>query len=419
MHGIGSDTRDMHDIELTLADVIRILYRRKLFLIALTLIFGACVTGWLLTLQPSYQSSSAVAVEDIGNRSGDLIGTVPVDALREIAEAPSTKRLVFEEAKRRQWLAEDAPFVQVLEVLSSQVRDVASGSRGAPGTPIQVLVLSAQMLDAKSSEELANVWAETLLTQVNSMYSKQTQDIIKAAAVYQETAEQRADLADMQLTSMTLRSLYESPEAVVSGLEEQLSALLQRALTVEAEIRDLQDERDVLVPRVSVQTVDGDWFGNVLTDTYLKAPDTVSSLLASLSSPTAQVARLLLWTLEEEEALQGYEFTSGLNAKKKELARVQGQLEGSGAVACGFGGHEAQAGCPGGRPEGYAADSRAQQGDHRRRSVAGASFGTCGGEARRAGVALRGTQSGPVGTRHRGGQPGCADSRVRSPVARD
>lgn len=318
------DQEYMRDIDLTLGDVIRILYRRKWVLIALTVCIGVLAAAYLLMQHPTYRASGAIAVDSFGSDEGDyLIQPIRSEVLQEIAGSMRMKREVYELAAQEGALMPEQGLQSFVNTLSLKILEVENRAN----EQIPVLTLSAEMPDMKKSEQLANLWARHTLETVNALYETQLRSLEKVTGRARQRALENLRLAETLLTSATVQAALKTETPRLEALLEVHKKLVQTIRSSQNAVDLLQAKLAYLEERMAARSWQGRWYGEALTDALLNDPPAAQRILDAATTATRPIAELVTFAVKEEQALKRHRFDSGLAEKTKELARLQGELQ--------------------------------------------------------------------------------------------
>lgn len=315
--------------------VIRILHKYRVRLLIFALAIGALTAVITLFIPNKYSATAAISIQRPEVPITGEVSPLQVEALRSLTESTRVKRELFDRLRGQGRLEERVDFRSFQRMLSTQVQHAAGRER----TLLPLVKLTATTSDQALSMEIANQWAEVVLSETSKIYQSGVDQLSTfTEAMYDQVSKSLLESED-RFAEIKLEANLDGNKLALGHNQKVYSRLLERVLELEELAVTSGALSSQIATRLAEQEVDGVWIGEV----FPREGDPEGGIsLPAGTSLTERILETIRNLARNEEALAEFEKTSQIESKQArarvlklqidqisgEILQARGQLSG-------------------------------------------------------------------------------------------
>lgn len=315
--------------------ILQILYQNRFRLLVVSLAVAIAVGAVSLLFSNQYSSTAAISIQRPEVPITGEVSPLQVEALRSLTESTRVKRELFDRLKDQGRLEERIDFRGFQKMLSTQVQYVEGRER----TLLPLVKLTATTSDQALSMEIANQWAEVVLSETSKIYQSGVDQLSTfTEAMYDQVSKSLLESED-RFAEIKLEANLDGNKLALGHNQKVYSRLLERVLELEELAVTSGALSSQIATRLAEQEVDGVWIGEV----FPREGDPEGGIsLPAGTSLTERILETIRSLARNEEALAEFEKTSQIESKQArarvlklqidqisgEILQARGQLSG-------------------------------------------------------------------------------------------
>ncbi len=301
-------------------NILQVLYKNRFRLLAVSAAIGIVVAAVSLLFSNKYSSTAAISVQRPEVPITGEVSPLQVEALRSLTESTRVKRELYNRLRDRGRLEEGVGFRSFQRMLSTRVQHVEGRER----TLLPLVKLTATTSDQALSAEIANQWAEVVLSETRKIYQSGVDELSTfTVSMYEEVSQSLLESED-RFAEIKLEANLDGNKLALSHNQKVYSRLLERALELEDQAATGEAIARQIAARLAEQEVDGVWIGEV----FPRHGDPEREFTLPDATPlTDRVLETIRSLARNEEALAEFEKTSRIESKQARARVLKLQID--------------------------------------------------------------------------------------------
>ena len=316
-------------VEIDLREHLEVLWKRKLLILAVVLIFVAAagINSYILT-DSTYQAQSTLLILPPQYTTELEVGSLPIDTYRDLALSADIRQQIIEDLDLRNEGGELYTPDDLEEMMEIDIRGDYDPEGAAPEAPLMVLMVRGT--EPEKLSQIANSWADQFIEASSEIRTGEIEEVTTVIREQFKSTEEELEQAKERLKEYRQEARLEILEDELNTKEKHLSKQTDQLISLRTELEEKKARYEQLVESIKSQEIDERWLGDLAALEREEAPAEAVELLTARNNYLDIQEEILAYKEENRIDLLEQEIRvleSNLRQARNNLASLRNTLE--------------------------------------------------------------------------------------------